>query len=280
MSENLNIFQIQLLLYFFESDVKKRTVTDAAKSLDKSKVFITRQLDNFKKMGIVDRIESRKTALTDYGKGLAEKYQRRLKIVQRYMQYQDLPPLQARDNAISMLSVGFSDILFERIQEQGERIYIKEIFADKQGFSGAELCKNMSDGSYYFPFVIYREHIKNGSNISMGNDGFEHPCELVIKNHIGTIYLAIKTVSAPSAKSGMIIDGRVQKLQYKFNSTFVDAKKEGRYICLPADVLQFISMGNGRDKMLHGSVCLKMQCSAGGVIHMPVSTAIFTLLII
>ena len=36
--------------------------------------------------------------------------------------------------------------------------------------------------------------------------------------------------------------------------------------------------GSGTDQILHGSVCLKMKCSVG-FMHMPESTAIFTVLI-
>lgn len=36
--------------------------------------------------------------------------------------------------------------------------------------------------------------------------------------------------------------------------------------------------GSGVDQILHGSVCLKMKCSVG-LMHMPESTAIFTVLI-
>ena len=279
MSVKLNTFQIQLLIYFFEADIKKRTVTDASRFLGKSKVFITRQLDNLEKLGIIERTETRKTVLTIYGHELAERYSYRLKMAQRYMQYQDLNPLQAKDNAISMLSAGFSDEFYIRMQEQEERLYVKELFADNQEFDGAQLCRQMKDGNYYLPFVIYREHIKNGNNISISNNGFEHPCELAIKDHIGTVYLSVKTIRAPSARNGIIIDGKVKNLQYKYNNTFIEAKKEGKYICLPAEALQFISMGNGKDRILHGSVCLKMQCSAG-IIHMPVSTAMLNLFIL
>ena len=39
MSEELNRFQIQLLLYFLEAEPKKRTVTHATRHFDKTKTF-------------------------------------------------------------------------------------------------------------------------------------------------------------------------------------------------------------------------------------------------
>ena len=72
MAEQLNSFQIQLLLYFPETDPKKRTVTDAAKCLGKTKVAITRALDKLEEKNIVERVEGRKTVLTSYGERLAQ----------------------------------------------------------------------------------------------------------------------------------------------------------------------------------------------------------------
>ena len=278
MSEELTRFQIQLLLYFLEAEPKKRTVTDAARYFGKTKVSVTRTLDSLEKLGIVERTQARKTVLSHYGTKLAQKFQQQYQIAERYMQYLDLTPLQAKNNALSALLAGFSEEYLNRMQEQEERMYIKEVFAGRQNFSGQELCDYLKDGSYFFPFVIYREHIKNGNNISMGNRGFEHPCELIVKDHIGTIYLTIKTVSAPSALTGQLMDGRIKSLSYQLNGKLVNAEQEGRYYCFPAKALQFISMGSGRDIVLHGSVCMQMQCSVG-IIHMPESLAIFTMFI-
>ena len=166
MSEELTRFQIQLLLYFLEAEPKKRTVTDAARYFGKTKVSVTRTLDSLEKLGIVERTQARKTVLSHYGTKLAQKFQQQYQIAERYMQYLDLTPLQAKNNALSALLAGFSEEYLNRMQEQEERMYIKEVFAGRQNFSGQELCDYLKDGSYFFPFVIYREHIKNGNNIT------------------------------------------------------------------------------------------------------------------
>lgn len=233
MSEELTRFQIQLLLYFLEAEPKKRTVTDAARYFGKTKVSVTRTLDSLEKLGIVERTQARKTVLSHYGTKLAQKFQQQYQIAERYMQYLDLTPLQAKNNALSALLAGFSEEYLNRMQEQEERMYIKEVFAGRQNFSGQELCDYLKDGSYFFPFVIYREHIKNGNNISMGNRGFEHPCELIVKDHIGTIYLTIRTVSAPSALTGQLMEGRIKSLSYQLNGKLTNAEQEGRYFCFP-----------------------------------------------
>ena len=235
-------------------------------------------MDAMEKQGIVERLEHRKTALTVPGIQLAEEYRRKFYVFRRYMQYLDVPLSQIRENALQGLAAGFSDAFMDRLSEQESRMEIKEHFAGRQRFHGGEICDLLEDGSYHFPFIIYREQMKNHGNISMANQGFEHPCELMVKDHQGLVYLTIKTVSAQSISSGKQMEGRIQKLQYLHDGKFRDGGMDGRYIYFPATALQFISMGKGRDTLLHGSVCLRMQCSVGEM-HMPESTAVFTVFI-
>ena len=97
-------------------------------------------------------------------------------------------------------------------------------------------------------------------------------------HHEGLVYLAVKTVSAESMSSGKKMEGRVNKMQYLYDGEFRDGGIDGRYVYFPVTALNFIAMGKGRDTLLHGSVCLRMQCSVGDM-HMPESTAIFTMFI-
>ena len=53
MSENLNGIQIQLLLYFLEAEPKKRTVTDAARYLNKPKSTLTHILDSLDELALM-----------------------------------------------------------------------------------------------------------------------------------------------------------------------------------------------------------------------------------
>lgn len=199
--ENLTPFQIQLLLYYLTAEPSKRTVTDSARSLNVSKWVVTRTLDTLEKLNIVERLENRKTVLTVPGVKLAEKYQKQRKVLEKYMQYQDIPPAQIKENALRALAARFSDEFMDRLAEQESRMHIKEIFAGRRDFHGGDICNYLSDGSYYFPFIIYREQIKNHNNLSMANRGFENPCEVIVKDHEGLVYLAAKTVSAQSMSS-------------------------------------------------------------------------------
>ena len=278
MSETRHCFHIRLLLYYLQAEPRKRTVTDAAHFLGKSKVAVSRALSELEKQGFVERAASRKTVLSAYGGKVAEEYRRKLGIAQTYLQSLDLPPLQAKEDAMAAITTGFSEEYFKRMEERQQHMQIKENFAGRQSFSGSELCEQLDDGSYTLPFVIYREHIQHGNMISMGNRGFEHPCELIVKNHVGMLYLTIATVRARSAQSGAILEGRVQGLQYQMGDSFFPAGQEGRYVYFPVSALHFVSMGRGREQILHGSVCMKMHCNAG-TLHMPESTAVFTVMI-
>ncbi len=277
MPETLTPFQIQLL-YYLEAEPKKRTVTDSARILGTTKWAVTRALDALEKQDVVERQENRKTVLTASGKKLAEKCRGQMKILEQYMQYQDIPPVQIKENALRALSAGFSDEFMARLAEQEGRMRLKEIFAGRRDFHGGDICNYLKDGSYYFPFIIYREQIKNHNNLSMANRGFENPCELIVKDHEGLVYLAVKTVSAESMSSGKKMEGQVNKMQYLYDGEFRDGGIDGRYVYFPVTALNFIAMGKGRDTLLHGSVCLKMQCSVGDM-HMPESTAICTMFI-
>lgn len=56
------------------------------------------------------------------------------------------------------------------------------------------------------------------------------------------------------------------------------AEEDGENLAFSADVLHFLNIGEGMGQILHGSVCMRMQCSVG-TMHMPESTAIFTIMI-
>ena len=87
MSENLNGLQIQLLLYFLEAEPKKRTVTDAARYLNKPKSSLTHILDSLDELALMERVEGRKSLLTAAGKRTAQQLLHQRKILEQYMQY-------------------------------------------------------------------------------------------------------------------------------------------------------------------------------------------------
>lgn len=130
--ENLTPFQIQLLLYYLTAEPSKRTVTDSARSLNVSKWVVTRTLDTLEKLNIVERLENRKTVLTVPGVKLAEKYQKQRKVLEKYMQYQDIPPAQIKENALRALAARFSDEFMDRLAEQEAGCISKKYLPDAE----------------------------------------------------------------------------------------------------------------------------------------------------
>ena len=112
----------------------------------------------------------------------------------------------------------------------------------------------------------------------MANEGFEHPCTLYVKDGVGTVRLRSVSLSAKSRLSGNLISGTVKNIRYFDSGRFVSAESNGGIFSFPADALQFVGVGSGVGQILHGSLCLQMECSAGPI-HMPASEAIFTILI-
>lgn len=164
------------------------------------------------------------------------------------------------------------------IRSQEQRYKAKYELRKTEAFDGDELCRHLADGEYKFPFLIYRERVSNGSNLSMANAGFEHPCTLSVSNGNGIIRLRPLNINAKSSATQKDMNGRVRGLKYLTDSGFVSADDDREFISFPFGVVKFINIGSGMGQILHGSVCLKMQCSAGTV-HMPESTAIFTVMI-
>jgi hypothetical protein len=208
---------------------------------------------------------------------LAKKYADRMDIATNHFIYEGVSEEKAQKDAM-YFSLYCSDETFEVIQSMEEQYHIKHVLRDRKCFNGAVLCGKLRDGSYPFPFIIYRETVKNSSNISMANEGFRHPCKLIIKGGSGIVSLKAQNLSHSSAVSGENISGKINNLKYFDGSKYCDAQRNGDALSFPANVLNFVNIGEDSGRILHGSVCLKMTCSAG-IIHMPESKAIFTIMI-
>ena len=76
----------------------------------------------------------------------------------------------------------------------------------------------------------------------------------------------------------MMMSGRVTSIRYFDSGRFVSAELNGQIFSFPAEVLQFVNVGSNAGQILHGSVCLQMECSVGPI-HMPESVAIFSMLV-
>lgn len=271
------LLRLRVLLCFLREDEKDCTVTEIARILGEEHYTVSRAVAAMEREGLISREAPRRPRLTEAGRAQAEKYAERIDITMSHLLYEGVDVENARQDAYCWALYNAEDTM-EVIRNAEEKCRVKYELRGQKQFGGAVLCKRLKDGEYRFPFIIYREKARNGSNISMANKGFEHPCILSVKDGIGILRIKAVDMTANSATTGKAMHGHVDKLKYLDNGRYVSAERSGNVLSIPASALSFQNIGEGIGQILHGTVCLRMQCSAG-IMHMPESVAIFTVLI-
>jgi Mn-dependent DtxR family transcriptional regulator len=276
MPESPDILRLRVLLCFLKRD-ETCTVTGISRTLKEAKQNISRAMIALEKDGLLARSNPRCPTLTESGYQKAKYYAERMEITLNHLLYEGVDMESARQDAF-LCALYCSDKTMETIRATEQICCVKYELREEKQFSGKQLCRLLEDGVYPFPFLIYQEQVKNGKNISMANEGFEHPCTLYVDGGEGWIQLRARSISAKSASNGTRMCGRAQSMQYFDSGQLVAAEVEGNVFSFPADILNFVNMGSGVGQILHGSCPVKIVCSVG-LIHMPQSTAIFTIII-
>ncbi len=277
MAKTTDVLKMRTLLCFLQEPTGAGTVTGIAKTLGEEKYTVSRMLMAMEQEGLVDRSDNRTPRLTEKGLQQARYYEERIDTSLSHLLYEGVEPESARRDAF-FWAMYCSDQTMETIRATEARYRVKYDLRNRKQFGGSLLCKRLREGSYTFPFLMYRETVVNGSNLSMSNEGFEHPCTLIVHQGVGVIQLRAVSVTARSASTGREMTGKIQSLKYLDGGSFYTAEQSGDLFRFPAAALQFVNVGSGVGQVLHGSVCVKMA-STVGLEHMPQSTAIFTLLI-
>ncbi len=277
MPDTPDILWLRVLLCFLKLPAEDCTVTGISRTLNEEKYKISRVIRVLENDGYINREDVRNPILTPEGYMEAVRYSDRINITLNHLLYEGVDIENAKQDAFYW-ALYCSDKTMDAVRATEERYRVKYELRGRKQFGGAALCKKLHDGCYQFPFLIYREHVKNGNNLSMANDGFEHPCTLCIKDGVGTIQLRSQPISAKSKANGKLMRGQVNSMKYFDSGRYISAEQSGNVLSFPAACLHFVNMGTGVGQILHGSVSLTMECSVG-VLHMPESTAIFTILI-
>ena len=273
MPESLEILKMRVLICFLNENARICTVTGLAAMFGEGKQKMHRIFATLEKEGLLNRSNPRSPVLTELGREKAHYYENRVNIVLNHLLYEGLDMDNAEHDAYAW-ALFSSDKGMEIIKSSEQRYRAKYELRKREQFDGTELCKHLHDGEYRLPFLIYKEHMTDGNNLSMSNGGFEHPCILTVTNGEGTIQLRPKEIWARSQMTGQEMIGRVRMLMYWDGMTFKNAETVNGMLTFPASTLSFLNIGSGMEQILHGSVCLKMQCSVG-TNHMPEATAIF-----
>ena len=273
MPESLEILKMRVLICFLNENARICTVTGLATMFGEGKQKMHRIFATLEKEGLLNRSNPRSPVLTELGREKAHYYENRINIVLNHLLYEGLDMDNAEHDAYAW-ALFSSDKGMEIIKSSEQRYRAKYELRKREQFDGTELCKHLHDGEYRLPFLIYKEHMTDGNNLSMSNSGFEHPCILTVTNGEGTIQLRPKEIWARSQMTWQEMIGRVRMLMYWDGMTFKNAETVNGMLTFPASTLSFLNIGSGMEQILHGSVCLKMQCSVG-TNHMPEATAIF-----
>ena len=277
MKDDYEMLKLRVLLYFQKNDPDQCSVVKIARTLDITKQRVSRVLIELEKNGLIDRSDQRHPILTPYGRDQADMYAERIRISLNHLLFEGVNLECAEQDAYHWALYNTNETM-NVIKSAEARYRAKYELRDRRSFDGSVLCKKLGDGIYPFNFVMYREHIKNGSNLSMANAGFEHPCHLIIKNGIGKVRLHAIDIKAPSPISRKQMIGKVDNLQYFNDGIFTQAEINSDIITFPASALNFVNIGEDINQVLHGSVCLRVKCSLTPI-HMPESVAIFNMLL-
>ena len=237
MPESLEILKMRALICFLNEDPALCTVTGLADILGEGKQKISRLLMSLEKEGLLDRSDLRRPRLTQAGREQAAYYEKRTNIVLNHLLYEGLDLNDAEHDAYAWARFS-SERGMEIIKSSEQRYRAKYELRRQKEFGGEELCRHLADGEYSFPFLIYRETVRGGTNLSMANEGFRHPCVLRVADGRGQIVLQPVDLSAKSPLTGRKMNGRVRKLTIlQPDGVFMRAEENGENLAFSADVL-------------------------------------------
>lgn len=277
MLNSLEIMKLRVLQCLLHSEIKDCTITIIAHTLKAEKYAISRLVTALEREGMVCRIERRRIVLTERGQTIALRYSERIEATINHLIYEGVDVDSAHNDALHWALYN-SESTMEVVRTSSELYRVKYAMRGGKRFSGSVFCRNMKDGVYQFPFIIYKETAENGNNLSMANDGFMNPCTLTVINGEGQIQLCALDMAVKMPQSGKMVRGRVKNLHYFEYGEFFKAEVNGNVLSFPASCLQFVNLGTDASQILHGSVFMRMECSSG-FSAMPESKAIFTILI-
>ena len=275
MAESSEVLRLRALLSFYNDE--NATVTGLARSLGEEKYTISRLLSAMEEEGLVDRSNNRHPKLTPKGIEAAGRYSDRVDTLVNYLLFKGVSMENARPDALQM-ALRISDESVYALRREEELESVKYEFRDRRKFSGSEFFSKVPDGNYKLSFIIYREKANNVTNVSMVNEGFEHPAVLSVTDGVGTIRLRATTLNARSARTGTAMQGKVKSLKYFDSGDYISAEMNGDIVSFPAESFSFYNLRPGFSPVLHGTLPIKLTANVG-TMHMPESIAFFTILL-
>lgn len=275
-ADTVDILDFKIMQFMMMAGPESVTMAQMGKKLGEQRYTVTRAIDRLEKQGLAQR-GVRAPRLTDAGLMRAKEQNDRYMIALNHLMYEGVDLENAQHDAYC-LALYCSDEMMDVLRSSDARNCVKLELKDREKFDGNTLCEKLKNGTFYFPFIIYRLHAKGNNNISMANEGFENPCAIFVDEGKGFVQLKIKPMVQTSHLNGFSVKGQVSRLEYMDGEQFIPAEFHNDVVSFPASCMNFMNMGEGMGQIMQGTVCLRMQCSCG-IVHMPESEALFTIMI-
>ncbi len=260
MSGQQELLRLRILLAFLKED-ETCTIMGIARTLDESKQNISRAVIVLEKEGMIDRTDIRHPILTKFGKKMAEKYAKKMKISMQFLMEEGVSIENARKDA-SYWAIHNSDETVEILEKTCQKNEVRKIIQHRYRFTGELLNKKLKEGIYQFPFFLH-----GGSNLKL-NESLEHPCTCHISSGRGN--LSLKCTEAK--------ERTIRTMQYYDKGMFVSAEKQGDILMIPFDIVEFVNYGEGSGQIIQGTVRLKIQYTEMNR-NLKEETALFTMFI-
>ena len=181
MSDSAEILKLRVLLTLYQMDDESRTVMNISRMLGEEHYAISRIISGYEKEGYVERKMPRKLQLTEKGITQAKKYSQRMELTLNHLLYEGVSMENARNNAYHW-ALNNTDETMAVIANAEVKYRVKYELRDRKRFTGNEFCKKMHDGTYRFPFIIYKEQMGKNQNSNISSKMFKVNNHAISKN--------------------------------------------------------------------------------------------------
>ena len=269
------LLKMKILIYFHQNEASVCTVGKIADRLGSFKQKISKMLIILEEEGLVNRNDNRHPQLTKKGTILADKYTTKMKMTTEVL-IQAGVSLEMVDHDAYNIVMGSSQSTIDAIKRRFMKLELKKELRGKGNFNGDLVSKILYDGMYPINFVIYKQNADYNNNLSMANNGFEHPAHIFVENGSGIVKLRIKDLRSRVPYKDDLVEGHAAEVQYLYKGEYAKAEILGSFLTFPLDAVQFVTMGDDSNVQIQGSLFMKIK-STINTTYMPESEAIFTI---
>ncbi|MFD1403334.1 hypothetical protein [Robinsoniella peoriensis] len=217
---------------------------------------------------------------TPFGEDLLKDYRCKLAEISLWLQKEGMDSIRAEDQARCIIEACSEDVV-QILRRLGilHRACDSLKASDKhvQTFNGRKLSDYLAVGDYDISFTFYREKDRIPGRISMANQAFRHPGNMICRKRDGYLELTALDVEMPvSHMADVSLRGRMQTMKYSEDGICKLARIKNNKVRIPLSAITFTYIQESN--ILQGTVLLTMTCNEEEA-GMPESTAILVLYI-